>query len=1000
MEFSDVRPCSSPAQRRFVNVLAPPGTAPAPAEPQARRRVSIVNPVADGEAALSLPSSSTAGSRSGSPNSIPSTRPRGSRVSLSGDLFGAPPPRERRWSRAISGGSAAGVGLDAPSRHLSVRRLSRASHLSRAGSHRTLNAPAKHFGADFARPLPAGGDGGEREGGEEEPDDVDVDCFVGGLVAVSNLKERATGSAGLGLLSLKGAVKAAPRRTSCKSRPPNAASTSREWSALDPSSTEQGAEQEPAAALQRGWIWEAACVALWYVVVLEAVYSAGASTPFLCGGGAAQIYAAVLPVHAIPSSMMLYEAYRQWAPSTTPALRWAVVHLLPALPLSAACYALSEAAGAPELQVAGRALGAARLLGLSSARAFMTNTQKYQNSGTLPRAYVMLRYGLGETLAQIFSFLLVCHVCAVVWMVIRRHGPPESAADAGYFPALYFVVCTLTSVGYGDVAVLTNWEKLYCIAMFVAAMWVNGLVIGVMTVALARANASMQRSQALLLTVGVASDAGVSDFLMQQMLASKRLHLDSQFDSIFPECARRCPDVLQRHLEMWARFPLLREMEVLRPFPDYVCAELAMMADELCIYPGCPLVIRGQGIAHLYLLASGACSRKNASGEEATLRPGSGFGCEGAPQVAEDSVTSLTTCEFFIIKGSAFQAVKKRHGYAQTACLKPDAAARVKAGTGQNGLSSSLSLGSLLSIDSHPSDGTLEEDFSSFSSGLRGSTVAFCSEAPSSLSFKRGDAGSGTQERPAHLEPVSPAASQPFSFGSFRGLAGRGGPSVRNGFSWPAASPRNPVSPRGVLFDSAGEPATPRTHRGSGDGRGAPRSAVLAYYMDAALQRVKASGLARAGRRMAPGHSSLSSSRLVRPASREPGVRGPLLSSTTMRVLGSVRRPPSAPGGAGSARDAHRDMRAALLHSAAAGNAADSESTTSSESPVICHSASPVFFRDEASSHAVASPLAIPAAGSPRAPGQSSFLLRGGMLSFRASRMQKSTSAFHLGFSE
>lgn len=74
----------------------------------------------------------------------------------------------------------------------------------------------------------------------------------------------------------------------------------------------------------------------------------------------------------------------------------------------------------------------------------------------------------------LFSTLMICHIMACLWVFLTSfwengentfHNKDFNAMDVGarYIHSLYFIITTLSTVGYGDISGSNEHEKVICI---------------------------------------------------------------------------------------------------------------------------------------------------------------------------------------------------------------------------------------------------------------------------------------------------------------------------------------------------------------------------------------------------------------------------------------------------------------------------------------------------------------------------------------------------------
>ena len=88
----------------------------------------------------------------------------------------------------------------------------------------------------------------------------------------------------------------------------------------------------------------------------------------------------------------------------------------------------------------------------------------------------------------LLQMLFTGHLLACLWYWIGTYDPyggwvgrqisPHQSALSRYISSFYFVYATITTVGYGDMAGINTWERLFCVGAMVLGGFLFGLLIG------------------------------------------------------------------------------------------------------------------------------------------------------------------------------------------------------------------------------------------------------------------------------------------------------------------------------------------------------------------------------------------------------------------------------------------------------------------------------------------------------------------------------------------
>ena len=109
------------------------------------------------------------------------------------------------------------------------------------------------------------------------------------------------------------------------------------------------------------------------------------------------------------------------------------------------------------------------------------------------REVVKLGYGFERLVFMTLIFLLITHVVGCLWVFFAsfREGYEGTWMDNDghigidtnklYLQSFYWTVTTITTVGYGDVSISTNLEKIFCIILMTMGVVGFGLLSGALT---------------------------------------------------------------------------------------------------------------------------------------------------------------------------------------------------------------------------------------------------------------------------------------------------------------------------------------------------------------------------------------------------------------------------------------------------------------------------------------------------------------------------------------
>ena len=261
----------------------------------------------------------------------------------------------------------------------------------------------------------------------------------------------------------------------------------------------------------------------------------------------------------------------------------------------------------------------------------------------------------------LYGTALLAHWLSCVWLLIRGvDGDPYSA----YISALYWVVATLTTVGYGDITAETDLERLYAIFTMVLGYSLIGYMIGSIAGILTKKNPARERYLHNLDQLSNAVRYAQLPLDLQQRIHAYftyRMECGIGYDEA--SFIAELPRGLRAEVSLYFRQEVIERVPLFIEAPDSFILEVAQHLEERIVPAGDYVFKQGDMANEMYFIARGELEVKVAGTEEATrprvLREGDFFGeialFHEIPRTA--TVKATTYCDLYSLNKMTFNTI-------------------------------------------------------------------------------------------------------------------------------------------------------------------------------------------------------------------------------------------------------------------------------------------------------------------------------------------------------
>ncbi|MEM7549626.1 MAG: cyclic nucleotide-binding domain-containing protein [Bacteroidota bacterium] len=262
----------------------------------------------------------------------------------------------------------------------------------------------------------------------------------------------------------------------------------------------------------------------------------------------------------------------------------------------------------------------------------------------------------------VFWMSLLAHWLSCGWMYI--HGI-DSTIDlkSNYIRALYWVVTTLTTVGYGDITPHTNSEYLYTIMMQILGIGAFGYIIGNVTFYLKRRDpATLSYIENIEKLNTLLKYRGLPKSLQRKLQYFYTYQWRERLGYDESSLLTGLPESLKGEVSIHLKKEIIRKISLFRNAEEGFLDEIAKMLTTVVLTPGDYLFRSGDEGDAMYFVISGELSALDNSEENtfAEFSVGDHFGeiALFEEEARTASIKAQTYCDLYRLDKKVFQRIK------------------------------------------------------------------------------------------------------------------------------------------------------------------------------------------------------------------------------------------------------------------------------------------------------------------------------------------------------
>lgn len=241
-------------------------------------------------------------------------------------------------------------------------------------------------------------------------------------------------------------------------------------------------------------------------------------------------------------------------------------------------------------------------------------------------------YSLNPSILRMLVFLVLM-VFAVHWMACGWISLAGSALTndwyTTYIKAIYWIITTMTTVGYGDITPESNHQLIYAIFVMIIGVGTYGYVIANLANLMGNIDTArmdfvrkMSVVEAFLVYRSIPAD------LEQRIREYYRYIWENRLDHSEDEMIGDLPDSLQSEVTLFLRKPLLAQVPLFQEAGDLFHQEVVRYLKIHIYMPGDSIVRQGEPGDSMYFISKGSVKIQDRDDQDslAVLGEGSFFG--------------------------------------------------------------------------------------------------------------------------------------------------------------------------------------------------------------------------------------------------------------------------------------------------------------------------------------------------------------------------------------